>query len=331
MAYSTPALKRSFFSHVLDNLAHLRSVTAAAISSPEGMADNFVVLGQPNPRASAPRPEIIATSSQYLRVMRIPLLQGRFLADSDAANAPAVAVLSQNLANYYWGPSSPLGQRIRFTSSGPWVTVVGVTGDVIEDWFSGVHAPLAYVSYPQSPSASATVLLRTSTDPLAIASEAQQIIRSIDRALPVFDVKTIEAARLDERSGIRAAAKSMTVYAAIALVLAFTGIYAVVSYFAASRTHEIGVRIALGATPRSILVMTLRHALIITGVGIAIGLPASILLLRVISSALFNAVQVDILNFASSTFILVAASLIASFVPSRKASRIEPTLALRKE
>jgi ABC-type antimicrobial peptide transport system permease subunit len=192
-------------------------------------------------------------------------------------------------------------------------------------------APKAYVSYAQFPSSQATLLLRTIADPISIASPALRDIRSVDKNVPAFDVKSMQQSEYEERSGIHAAEVSMTSYAVIALLLAVTGIYAVISYFVAARTHDIGVHMALGATRTDVLKMTMNQSIRFIAAGLAFGIPLALLLSRLMSHILFNVVVLDSSTFAIFAAVLVASGLLASYLPSRRATRIDPMVALRNE
>ncbi|MGH9585079.1 MAG: FtsX-like permease family protein, partial [Bryobacteraceae bacterium] len=330
-AYRNPAQIASFYDRALERLTANAGVKTVAISSTLGTAERFATEARPEPRPGEPRPDVMAVSENYLSAMRIPLLSGRFLSNRDRASTPAVAVVSETLARHYWPHANPIGKRIRLNKSSGWLTVVGVSGDVIDDWFSGLPSPAAYVPYSQRPSLSARILLRTSGHPLRAAPAARAAIRSVDKDLPVYDLETMEKDMTDERSGVHAAAVSMTEYALIALLLSITGIYGVLSYFVAARTHEIGIRMALGASRIDILKMTTWKAAELTAMGLFIGIPLAVLLSHTMSSALDGVVYIDPMTFALFAGILAASALLAGYLPSRRATRIDPMTALRTE
>ena len=329
--YGDSSQIRSFYDRVLEGLDTLRGVTAAGMSSRLDDAEQFGIEGRPAPRAGEPRPEVLSVSSQYLQAMRIPLLDGRFISGRDRPNSQPVVVISKSIARHYWHDSSPIGHRIKLDPHSDWLTVVGVCGDIVEDWFGGQPAPAAYVSYAQFPNPHAAFLLRTTGDPMQAAAGARRQFRSVDSDLPVYELKTMEQSIYEERSGVRAAARMMTSYAVIALLLAATGIYAVISYFVTAHTHDIGVRIALGATRAEILKIMMNQTIRLVAVGLAFGIPLAILLARVMSSALYGVVNLDPLIFAGFAAVLTFSALLASYLPSRRATRIDPIAALREE
>jgi putative ABC transport system permease protein len=320
----------SFYDRALESLGTLPKVMAAGLSSEAEPAEHFYIEGRPEPRAGEPHPAVTAVSDGYIRTLRISLLDGRSISSADRAGTPRVAVISANVARYYWHDSNPIGHRIRFDSHSDWLTIVGVSGNVINDWFSGRPDPLAYVSYPQFPRAHARFVLRTPGDPMRVAAALRSQVHKVDADLPIYGLQTLERELADERSGVRAAADMMTIYAVIALLLAVTGVYGVISYFVSARTHDIGVHVALGATRRDVFKMAMRQTLGLTALGLLVGVPLSIMVARAMSSALYEIVKLDTMTFAPFAVILTMSALLAAYVPSRRATRIDPMSALRE-
>jgi putative ABC transport system permease protein len=322
---------KSFYDRALEELSSLHQARAAALVSSVGSADGLSIEGQPEPRAREPRPFVRAISASYFEAMRIPLIAGRAISDADSGEAPRVVVISQDVARHYWPHSDALGHRLRLHPHSEWLTIVGISGKVIENWFMNEPAPLAYVPYAQSPSSQATLLMRTAGDPLQAAAPALRQLHRADENVPVFEVKSMEQAMYEERGGVHAAAGTMTIYAVIAFVLAITGIYAVISYFVAARTHDIGVHIALGASRADVLGMTLRQSLLLTALGLDCGIPIAGLLSRLMSHALFDVVQVEFSTFGIFSVLMLASALLAAYLPGSRAARIDPMAALRNE
>jgi putative ABC transport system permease protein len=242
-------------------------------------------------------------------------------------------VVSEEVARRYWASrgEDPVGRRIRLNGpQSPWLTVVGVAGDV-HYWFSHKPIPHVYTSFSQDPARTAEILVRTHGDPLKAVPAARAEIAKLDRSQPVYEVKSVEQDLEDQMSGVRISAQSMAIYAALALVLALSGTYAVIAYSAARRTQEMGVRLALGAAPEDVLKLVVGQAVRLALAGLAIGLPAAILLTRVMSSAVQGVVALDWTVFAGFTLLLVASAALAGYVPARRAASVDPVTALRCE
>jgi putative ABC transport system permease protein len=328
--YREPAQIRSFYDRALQGLTTVHEIKAVGISSDDGTAERLLIEGQPEPRPGEPRPSVSAVNGHYFQAMRIPVLRGRSISDADRPQSPGAVVISEAIARHYWPKSSPLGHHMKLNGKSDWLTIVGVCGD-IKDWFSGQPIPAAYVSYAQFPASAARFVLRTTHDPMQVAASARARINRVDRDLPVYEVKTMEQTIAEETSGVRAAARMMTTYAVIALLLAITGVYAMFSYFVAARTHDIGIRMALGAGRAEVFRMIMRQTIRLILAGLAFGLPLAFLLARVMSSALYNVVDVDARIFAVFTAVLGLSALLASYLPSRRAMHIDPITALREE
>jgi putative ABC transport system permease protein len=329
--YETPSRISTFYQRVLAALNEAQDVEAAAAVGDASRATAVLIQGRPVSRPGEPNPEIHTATSQYLRAIRLPLLEGRWISEQDGPDANRSVVLSASVVRHYWPGSSPLGQRIKLgNTDSPWLTVVGVVGDV-NDWFMNRPLPAAYVSYRQFPQASMELRLRSLHDSRDLAHIMRETLKSIDRQQPAYNVQTLEQRTADETSGIRNSARLMGVYAAIALVLAVTGIYSVSSFFVTQRTREIGVRMSLGATRPSIVRMVLSQSCVTAGLGLLIGVPAAILLATGMSRALYNIVAVQPLAFIFFIIVLGGGAIIAGFLPSYRAAKIDPVEALRHE
>jgi hypothetical protein len=266
--------------------------------------------------------------------MELPIRQGRGVSEQDGAESPRVVVLAESVARNYWpdyprGPG-PIGSHVKLSADSPWLTVAGVCGDV-KNWFSGEPMPFAYIPGEQAPRRAMTLLMRTSAEPLAVAAGARAAIRAVDRNSTVYEVKSMEQIIAWQTSGVGGAALSMEIYAAIALLLAVTGIYALTAYSAAQRTHEIGIRMALGARGADVLKMVVGQSLRTTGAGLAVGLPAALILTRVMSSVLSNVVPMDLRTIAAFTVLLGGSAVVAAYIPARRAASIDPMAALHHE
>ena len=332
--YRDDAHVTAFYDNVLRNLAGIPEVKAAGGAAYLPAAEGLFVEGRPEPRPGEPIPSMQAVSDHYLQALGLPLLRGRLISAQDGVDSRRVVILSESVARHYWpgdAGADVVGRRIRLAGGqSPWLTVVGVVGDV-RDWFTHNPVPKAYVPCVQAPRLSMELILRTSGDPLRVAGAARARIRNVDPRQPVYDVKSMEQLIAAQTSGVRVSAQFMSVYAAIALLLAVTGIYAVVAYSVVQRTHEIGIRMALGAGRVEVLKLTLGFSLRMAGLGLAIGVPAAFLLMRLVSRVLYDVVVVDSLTLAVFTVLLAATSLAAGYIPARHATQIDPLVALRED
>jgi putative ABC transport system permease protein len=327
--YSQNAQITSFFDRLLAEISVMANVRSVSVQGEMGRPADFLIEGRPEPASNEPRPNVRIVDAGYFQTNEIPIIRGRAIADQDAQGSLPVAIVSMSLAEHYWRGSNPVGQRIRFGSS-PWLTVVGVSGNTM-DWFFNVAQFAVYVPYRQTPVPNVTLLVRTEGDPLRATNSVVASIRGLDPAEPVYQIKTEEQRLSEERSGVLASARIMSLNAVIALFLAVTGIYGVLSYFVTQRTKEVGVRIALGAATSDILMMTLRHAGRLAGIGLLIGVPTTYALTRILSSALFNVVVMKWTTFTFLTFLLALAALLAAYVPARRAAAVDPVIALRND
>jgi len=330
-SYGDASRRRSYYDGALSDLLQMPGVSSAGLSAHLGNAAYFAIEGRPEHRSGEPLPDLVAISSRYLDALRIPLLEGRGISLADTPQSPRTVVLSKTLARFYWPNSSPIGYRIKLEQGGEWLTVAGVSADVIDDWFTGKPASLAYVSYSQSVPLSSQFVIRGKSDPLTLAAAVRAHLQSLDPDVPLLDLNSLEQAMADERAGVRAAAHTMSTYAAIALLLAITGIYAVVSYLVSMRTRDIGVHMALGASRGHVLKMMTRQTGKLIVLGVAGGLLLSVWLTRLMAHILFDVVQLDAPLWFVLTFTLLAAAFLAAYLPALRATKIDPISALRHE
>jgi putative ABC transport system permease protein len=262
------------------------------------------------------------------------LRQGRLLSDQDGPDAPPVAVISEDMARQTWPEQNPLGKHIQLgrpAAGQPLRTIVGVVADVKPDPLDRDPAPTAYVPFAQQPQAASAIVVRTSGDPLALAGPVRKQLRDVDADQPPYDMRTLEQVVSDNLSGIQSSANMMLIFAACALMLAAAGIFAVMAYSVTQRTHEIGVRVALGARRSDVLRLVVGGALKMATIGLSIGFVLALLLTRALSSALFGVVQIDIVTFALLTSLLALVAALAAYIPARWAMNVDPMVALRYE
>ncbi len=330
-AYRTGVQVNGFYDRLLRNLRTAPDVQSAGADASTGGADAVYVQGRAEPRPGEPRPDVRSVTGDYFTALGLPVISGRPITQQDGKDTQPVVVLSQTVARHYWPNGDALGQHIRLRKGDPrWLTVIGICGDV-KDWFSGEPRLAAYLPATQAPLPAMEVLVRTTGDPNAIVSAVRAAVRDVDSTQPVFDVKSMQLVLGEQMSGVQATAFNMTSYAVIALLLALTGIYATISWSVVQRTHEIGVRMALGADRSHVLKMTLMQAVGIAALGLGIGVPVAFMLMRVMSSVLNNVVVVDPLVFTLLTAILAMSAILAGYIPARRAAAIDPLTALREE
>ncbi|MFL6275047.1 MAG: ABC transporter permease [Blastocatellia bacterium] len=269
-------------------------------------------------------------SPDYFQTLGIPLTRGRTFDERDKKGAPDVAIVDEHLAERFWPGEDPIGKRVK-RGSGSWRTVVGVVR--YEKEFSAEDEPLIRVYYPvnQIPVGTRYVIARVSTDPVKLTATVSEEIHALDPELPVFEVSTMDQRLYEALARRRFSMLLLGVFAALALLLAITGVYGVMSYWVTQRTHEIGIRMALGAEQRNILRLVIRQASLLVAAGIATGLTAAFGLTRLMASLLFAVSATDRLTFVLVSALLGGVALLASYLPARRASKVEPIIALRYE
>ncbi len=279
--------------------------------------------------------EYCVVSEGYFHTLQIPLLRGRLFQDSDTIDAPHVAVISEALAREKWPNSDPIGQPIEFGNMDGdtrLITIVGIVGDVHMDGPSLPPTQLVYTNYRQRPQGAETynLLIRTEQPPAAMISTARTLLRGLDPTLPVeFSTVNDEVAKwyADRRFTLLL----LGVFAATALLIAAVGIYGVIAYAVSQRTQEIGVRVALGAQRADILGLILGQGFRLVFVGVIAGVAGAFALTRFLGSMLFNVKPNDPLTFTAVALLLAAVAVVASYVPARRAMRVDPIVALRYE
>jgi putative ABC transport system permease protein len=276
-------------------------------------------------------------SADYFRVMGIPIIAGRVFSDTDAASAAPVALINQSFAHRFFPNENPIGQHLRFQSANPWITIVGIVGDVRGFGLDKQPSSEIYLFYqqqsplPYNPLSSLRLVVRTVDNPSSIASAALEAVRELDNDLPLPEARTMEtvlAASVAER---RSNMLLLGVFAGIALILTGVGIYGVISYSVAQRTQEIGVRIALGAQSRDVTTLVLRTGMRLVLMGIVIGSAGAFALTRWMTSLLFEVSATDSLTFIMTALLLTGIALLACYVPARRATKVDPMVALRTD
>jgi len=334
--YSKPAQMAAFFSELVRQVRAVPGVRSAAGSSalPVNPSRFSPALpeGQPQlPLSQRPVFNIQMPGPGYAATLRIPVARGREFTERDDAHAPLVAMVNQSLARRYWPNENAVGKHILLGRIPQPLEVVGVLGDVRN---LGVAADVGleiYVPFVQRPWANINLIVRTAGDPHAFVAAVRARVLSIDADQPVTAVQTMEELLETGAAQPRFTAFLLGALSGTALLLAVVGIYSVIAYSVAERTHEMGIRIALGAEPADILRLVLRQGLLLALSGIAIGVAASFALTRLMASLLYHVSVTDPATFAIGSLLFAAVALLASYLPARRATRVDPMAALRND
>jgi predicted permease len=300
---------------------------------------NFEIEGRPVPEgATSRRADWQVVTPGYLRAVGMRLMSGRGIEPGDDERAPGAVVINESLARLYWPDSSPIGRRFKLGGeAGPgWVTIVGVVRDVRHAALGEPPRPEMYIPHAQfrfwnggGAARSLTLAIRGRGDPSALAAPVRAAIHAMDPELPLADVRTLDEVRRESVAQPRFLAFLLGAFAATALLLAVTGIYGTLAYLVAQRTYEMGVRMALGAHPSAIRGLIVRQGLVITLAGVIVGVPAAFALSRVLSHLLYRVAPTDAATFIAVPCVLALTALAAAYFPARRATRVDPIIALR--
>jgi len=336
--YPKEPQQKAFFRNLLDRVQALPGVVSAGAASElplEGGSNGAVVIeGQPAPKDiwSSPLVESCTVTPNYFRTMRIPLLGGRDVAETDTPEAPLVAVINETMAHRFWPHQDAVGKRFKQNyPDSKWITVIGVVGDVREFGLAEPAIPEAYYPESQSTSSELVLVVRTASDPQAQVAAIRNAVHGLDKGLPWYGVQTLSEMVSDSSREKRFVALLLALFAAVALALASVGIYGVVSYSVSQRTREIGIRMAFGAEVRNVLGMVLREGLRLVIAGVAVGLLGAWALSRYLTSILYAVRATDLATYILAALLMTAVALVAALVPARRATKVDPMVALRYE
>jgi predicted permease len=332
--YAEPEARRQFVARVLDRLRGLPAADALGVVTflpYAGSSSNRPIHpeGVELTEAEIRRADYQRITPGFFHAMRIPIVDGRAITGTDREDVRPVAVVSRSFADRYWPGSPAVGRRFRTEVAGPWIEIVGVSGDIMHDWFMNQRRPTFYRPVAQDPPLTMAFVVRATGNPLNVAGEMRRAVFATDPDQPILELASMEQVVADKLAGVTFLAQSLAVMSVIALVLALMGVYGLVSYLAARRTQEIGVRMALGATRWHVIRLTVRHAFIITGIGLAAGTIMALALGQIMSSALYGLVSLELFWVAAMVIVLGATALAAGFLPARRAAALDPTEALR--
>lgn len=356
--YETQQARSSFYNHLLENIRVLPGVesTAAATGLPlgnNGWQTGFLVEGQPPPqRDQTPLLEACVVTPDYFRAMNIPVLRGRVFTDRDdqshlagrdlskvSENHRSVAgvnkiVIDEEFAKRYWPNEEAVGKRVKWGSDAdsPMLEVIGVVGRVkMESLNQNSDRVQGYFAFNQLPAGAMTVIIKGASDPNQLISSVRGAVKAIDPDQPIYSPLTMDEIRAESVAPERLNLTLLSLFAGIALVLAIVGIYGVMSYSVTQRTHEIGIRMAIGARPGDVFKMILGHGMKLALIGVALGLVGAFGLTRLMATMLFGVEPTDATTFASISILLITVALLACYLPGRRATKVEPTISLRYE
>jgi putative ABC transport system permease protein len=330
----------AFEQRLLQSLENLPGVTSAGMVSNlpysgSSSSSNFTIEGR-DTRETGTQPAAVndRISPGFFRAFNLPLLDGRTFTDGDGKDAPRVAIVSRSLGLRYFPGENPIGKHVKVglaSENGDWFTIVGVVGDVRQNPFDKNYRPVLYRPIQQAPIRSFDVVMRAAGSPAALKSAVRSQLDAIDRDQPIFALKTLDELFDSQLSGFRFLSVLMNIFGFVALFLAGIGVYAVMAYSVNERSHEIGVRMALGARETDVLWLIVRRGLVLTGVGLLIGLPATLAIARLLANILFGVSEYDPATFAIGLVVLSSASLLASYLPALRAAKVDPVVTLRTE
>lgn len=341
--YDKPEKQIAFFRGVLDRLSSAPGVTAAAAAFPlpftgVNNSASFSIEGRIEPPGSpGPWGNIRYVTPGYFAAIGIPLLKGRVFTDSDGLGSQPVAIVDQNLARQYWPNQNPIGKQIRRGSQAPWAVIVGVVSHIRftrlvgEEGSQSSSSGAYYFPIYQTRAPYGFVIAKSNANSVMLADTIRRSVSDMDANQPVSNMKSMDSRIAESLGPQRFAARLLAIFAALATMLAAIGLYGLVSYNVTQRTNEMGIRIALGANRSNILSMVLRESARIALIGAGVGIVAGFLLMPVMRGELYGVSVYDPLSFGSSAVVLVAIALVASYIPARRATKVDPMVALRYE
>jgi putative ABC transport system permease protein len=336
-AYATPQQRQSFAQRLLEEVPKQPGMREAALTSALPFAAGnpsygVLMYGQEQGFPGMATANFRSISPDYFRVMGIPLLKGREFTDEDHERAPMVTVINETMAKQYWPNEDPIGQRIKETSNErAWREIVGIIGSVRHRARGEEPRPEMFVPWNQVPATTLNLAVRTQVEPASFGAALYQTVASIDANLPVFEVRTMEERLFDSVAQPRFRTALLGLFAALALVMAVVGLYAVMAFSVAQRTHELGIRVALGAQRRDVIGLVLWQGVKLVGTGVVIGLAGAWALTRVLTTLLYEVKPTDPLTFLAVPVLLIVVAILACWLPARQAARVDPITALRYE
>ena len=338
--YPRPENVVAFFKEATDRIAALPGVKAAGITSVLPLSDNFdgrglVVEDYPKPKGEEISVDLYVVTPGYLSAMEIPLRHGRTISDHDTIESAKVAVINQRMAEQLWPNQDPVGRRIKFPGSEsnpqPWRTIVGVVNDVSQYSLDKEPPMQIYLPHSQFPTLFDSIVVKTQGDPYSVLGAVRREILSVDKDQAVYNVITLEELHRDSIALRRFLMLLLVVFAGLTLILAAVGIYGVMSYAVNQRTQEIGIRMALGARPADVLTLVVKGGIGLALGGVGIGVVIAFGLTRLMEALLFGVTPTDTLTFAFGSLAIITVAALACYVPARRATKVDPLIAMRNE
>jgi putative ABC transport system permease protein len=341
-AYPTYQKRMAYYDHVIERVSRLPGVVAVGYSTSvplawKGATTELLIEGHTPEPGSRDEANFRQVSAAYLQTLGVPLLEGRHFADSDRADAQPVVIINQAMARTYWPGGNAIGRRLKTTdgAGSPWLTVVGVVGDVRQMGLDLPPRPEMYVPYRQFDSqpwfAPRDLVVRATDDPTRVVSAVVREIHAVDPTLPVTNIRLLDDLLDKEVASRRVGTLVLVAFAAFAVVLAIVGIYGLISYFVAQHAPEIGLRVALGAQPRDILTLVAGRGVVSTAIGVVMGAVGALAASRVVSSLLYGVSALDPTTLLLASVVLLAVAMVASYVPARRATKLDAMVALRQQ
>jgi putative ABC transport system permease protein len=339
--YRDPVKRSGFIKELQQRVSAIPGVRSAAIGTGSAVplvgthnSGGFTIEGDAVTNNVIPTAKISVVSPDYFRTLETPLKRGRFFTDADDRKAPQVVLIDEALVERYFANRDPVGLRIKRggpSSEAPWMTIVGIVGNIKTDGFDQPDQPHLYHAIFQNPAYAMAIYVRTDVAPLTLTQSVREQVRALDRDLPVFGERTMTQVAAESVSRRRFAMQVVGLFGILALLLAAVGIYGVIAYSVTQRTREIGIRVALGASRTAILRWVLKQGLVLTIAGVVVGLVAAFALTRLLRTLLFGIGPTDFVTYGVLAILLTVVALIACYAPARRATKVDPLVALRYE
>ena len=338
LKYPKPENVIAFYKQASERISAIPGVKAAGVTSVLPLSDNFDGRGlevedHPTPPGEAYNVDLYVVTPGYLRAMEIPLQKGRAISEQDTAEAMKVALINRSTADQFWVNQDPIGKRIRLVGDekNRWRTIVGIVNDVSQYALDKKPPMQIYLPHEQFPTSFNTIVVKTANNPEEMTAAVRGAILSVDNEQAVYNVATLQELQFNSILMRSFFMLLLIIFASLALALAVIGIYGVMSYTVTQRTQEIGIRMALGAGAGDVLALVLRNGMILTAAGMVAGLAGAFVLTRLLEALLFGVAPTDVTTFTAVSVTLLAAAFVACWIPARRATKVDPLVALRYE